>query len=67
MILYTPLSAADIFPEEQGIRSELINCNGKQFLAKNLDNGTYEIEQLLSTDPHDYLNADYMPGNMLKG
>ncbi|WLV25815.1 YlzJ-like family protein [Aciduricibacillus chroicocephali] len=67
MILYTPLSATDIFPVEQANRSELINCNGRQMLARNLENGSYEIEQLLSTDPHDFMHADYMPGNVLKG
>jgi len=67
MILYTPLSITDIFPSEEQPRSELISSNGKQVLARGLADGSYQIEQLVSTDPQDFLNGGLAPGMIVKG
>lgn len=67
MILYTPLSPSDIFPNELQTQSELIQCNGRQMLARSLENGSYQVEQLLSTNPSDFLDAAFAPGTVIKG
>ncbi|SES76706.1 YlzJ-like protein [Oceanobacillus limi] len=67
MILYTPLAETDIFPHEAGenVNRECINYNGKQvFVEKNKD-GSYQLLQLLSTDPQDFLDDNYSPGTII--
>lgn len=68
MILYTPLSTADIFPEEsEDFNSyKFVSFQGKQFYVKETEEGSYQLVQLLSTDPQDYLNDIYTPGNILQ-
>jgi hypothetical protein len=65
VILYTPLSQSDIFPpSDEGFKNrECISYDGKMMLAdKNLD-GSYQMVQLLSTDPQDFLK--FSPGSIL--
>jgi len=62
MILYTPLSETDIFPYEVTKDCMCIQHGGKTVYAKKLENGSFEVQQLLSTDPQDFLNASYAPG-----
>lgn len=68
MILYTPLSTSDIFPEEDEDFSshKFVSFQGKKLYVKETDKGTYQLVQLLSTDPQDYLNDNYTPGNIFK-
>jgi len=66
MILYTPLAASDIFPCEETSRSECIQSGGKSVLARKLEDGSYEVEQLLSTDPQDFLNQTFAPGQIIQ-
>ncbi|MCT2534581.1 YlzJ-like family protein [Aquibacillus koreensis] len=67
MILYTPLSESDIFPtESQDFQKyEMVNLQGKMVQVERLENGTCRIVQLLSTDPQDFLNEQFMPGSMV--
>lgn len=67
MILYTPVSMTDIFPSEEQSRCELISSNGKQVLARGLEDGSYQVEQLISTDPQDFLDGGLAPGMIIKG
>jgi len=64
-MLYTPLDMNDVFPadEKQMARRQCVTCNGKTLYVEEKDNGRYELLQLLSTDPNDFMDAAYTPGN----
>jgi hypothetical protein len=66
MILYTPLSQADIFPENSNDYSkrQCVSYQGKLLFVEEVDKGSYELLQLLSTDPQDFLDKKYSPGNI---
>lgn len=67
MILYTPLSHFEIYPtaEEQD-KFRHVSHQGKMLYVKQIDDGSYEILQLLSTNPQDFLDTSYTPGNIFK-
>lgn len=67
MILYTPLSYHDVFPADPSSYQnvEPLVYQGKTIYATRQDNGNYQIDQLLSTDPNDYLNDDFLPGRII--
>ncbi|MBR3121524.1 MULTISPECIES: YlzJ-like family protein [Oceanobacillus] len=67
MILYTPLAQHDIFPVEQGGFSnvEHIAYDGRMIYAIKTKDGSYQIQQLVSTDPQDYLRKEFSPGSIL--
>lgn len=67
MILYTPLAYQDIFPQEQMHTDAIqaIEWNGKTIYLSKKSDGNYQIEQLLSTDPNDYLSPDFSPGRII--
>ncbi|WP_407271522.1 YlzJ-like family protein [Radiobacillus sp. PE A8.2] len=69
MILYTPLSEHDIFPTESTHydKCETIAHNGKMLQVERLENGTYKVMKLLSTDPQDFLDNRYCPGEIISG
>lgn len=65
MILYTVLSYDDIFPSE--IKSEeLVVYNGRQCFVKKHSENAYELVQLLSTNPNDFLCEEFRPGTIIK-
>lgn len=66
MILYTPLSETDIFPtENKAYQREHLSYHGKNVIAERTTEGNYQIIQLLSTDPQDFLEETYIPGSIL--
>lgn len=66
MILYTPLSREDIFPaDEERHQRKFISYEGKTLCVEQLENGSYSLVQLLSTNPQDYLDPTLMPGSIL--
>lgn len=67
MILYTPLCETDVFPcdESNYTDRQCVSHNGKLVYVEKLEDGSYQLLQLLSTDPQDYLDTNYMPGNTL--
>ncbi|GGB30764.1 hypothetical protein F3157_04530 [Virgibacillus dakarensis] len=67
-MLYTPLSEADIFPcsDKEFSNRQCISYQGKQLYVEQLDDGSYQILQLLSTDPQDFMDAAYTPGTILR-
>jgi len=69
MILYTPLSENDIFPtaEDDFNKRCCISHNGKSLYVEENSDGTYELLQLLSTDPNDFMDTTYVPGSIFKG
>ncbi|HLR40564.1 MAG TPA: YlzJ-like family protein [Virgibacillus sp.] len=69
MILYTPLSQTDIFPHsnEDTANRQCVSHDGKTLYVEQTDNGSYQLLQLLSTDPQDFLNTSYSPGTIFRG
>ena len=67
MIHYTPLSESDIYPSMQQHYNnyETIEVQGKMIQVEKLENGSYRIVQLLSTNPQDYLNSSIAPGEII--
>ncbi|WP_010649222.1 YlzJ-like family protein [Oceanobacillus massiliensis] len=67
MILYTPLAHNDIFPVEMDAYAsmESVFYKGRTLFALRKQDGSYQIQQLLSTDPQDYLNSEFAPGRIL--
>lgn len=66
MILYTPMSQADIYPNsEEGPQREFVSYQGRTLYVEQGENGTYELVRLMSTDPQDFLEQSYAPGTIL--
>lgn len=67
MILYTPLAAADIFPQMEDTQAarQDISYGGKMVYTEQKNDGSYEVLKLLSTDPNDFLDQNFAPGSML--
>lgn len=67
MILYTPLSESDIFPTAENLYTnrQCITYEGRTVFVEKNSSGEYQLVQLLSTDPQDYLNNMYTPGTIL--
>ncbi|MDA8063883.1 MAG: YlzJ-like family protein [Thermaerobacter sp.] len=64
MILYTVLSPEEVLtgPVAEG---QVVMWQGRRFLAVRLPEGGWRVERLLSTDPADFLRADWQPGRRL--
>ncbi|CDQ40060.1 MULTISPECIES: YlzJ-like family protein [Virgibacillus] len=66
MILYTPLANEDVFPPANDNSNRLtIAYEGRHMYCEQKTDGSYEVLQLLSTDPQDFLNEKYQPGTIL--
>ncbi|MEN1969925.1 YlzJ-like family protein [Lentibacillus sp. N15] len=67
-MLYTPLSATDIFPcsEKEYSKRQCVSYRGKQLYVEQLDDGSYQLLQLISSDPQDFLDGSYTPGTILR-
>lgn len=66
MILYTPLAESDIFPNEDNNSNRLvIKHQEKPLYVEKGEDGNYQILQLLSTDPNDFMDPQYQPGSTL--
>jgi len=64
MIIYTPLCEMEIFPtaEEDYLKRKCVTHEGKLMYVEESEAGSYQLLQLLSTDPQDYLHETYTPG-----
>lgn len=65
MILYTPLCKEDIFPDENQTNHTFVHVNGKTVCVDEQE-GMYTVVQLLSTNPHDFMDASLQPGEEIK-
>ncbi|WP_053219607.1 YlzJ-like family protein [Virgibacillus senegalensis] len=67
MILYTPLSEADIFgiDQEAYANRQFLTINGRTVHAERNKDGSFRVLQLISTNPQDYLNETYAPGAII--
>ncbi|GAK02000.1 hypothetical protein JCM19037_200 [Geomicrobium sp. JCM 19037] len=62
MIIYTPLSMDEVFPQTEGIDCHYVETdNGVVMLEKSGD-GQWVVGRLLSTEPNDFLQPKYQPG-----
>ncbi|GAA0298351.1 hypothetical protein GGQ92_000262 [Gracilibacillus halotolerans] len=67
MILYTPLSQEDIYQSEINHEQYMvITYQDKPCYAEKMSDGNYRLIQLLSTDPNDYLQDCFSPGNIIR-
>jgi len=68
LILYTPLSMIDIYPEEHTSMSgdrQILSYDGKEIYAEKINASEYRVLQLMSTNPEDFLRNDLQPGARL--
>lgn len=67
MILYTPMSPAEIFPHDTNTLAsrQFIVYQGRNMYVEQREDGSYQLLQLLSTDPQDFLNDTFTPGTIL--
>ncbi|MBM7572082.1 YlzJ-like family protein [Aquibacillus albus] len=67
MILYTPLSETDIFPTElkDYQKRQTVQVDGRIVELEQIEEGSYRVVQLLSTNPQDYLNQSLHPGEII--
>ncbi|MBE0068074.1 YlzJ-like family protein [Thermoanaerobacterium thermosaccharolyticum] len=65
-MLYTIIPYELIFEHRDEIKDNIIETNieGKMFLLEKEEN-RYKIIRLYSTNPNDYLETKYMPGNTI--
>lgn len=68
MILYTPLSEADIFPTsaEAFSKNKSVSYQGKSLYVEEKGDGSFQLLQLLSTDPQDFMDENFSPGTILR-
>lgn len=66
MIIYTPMPLEIVLDGVQQNRCyKEIQVDGVKLQVEELQNGQYRINQLLSTDPSDFLNPKFQPGNLI--
>ncbi|NMP21855.1 YlzJ-like family protein [Sulfobacillus harzensis] len=66
-MLYTPLSYEEIFPAKDEVLEVFeTEVRGRRVLCRRGADGLPRVERLLSTDPADYLDPDWMPGSVLQ-
>jgi len=69
VILWTPMQLELVFEglekmSDTGYRH--VCHRGVHMLVEKNSDGGARVARLLSTDPRDYLKAEYVPGNMLE-
>ncbi|HZW84233.1 MAG TPA: YlzJ-like family protein [Candidatus Deferrimicrobium sp.] len=67
MLYWTPLELEQVFEGWDNLKLQLtqVSYDGVIMEVKPLGDGTGEIVRLLSTEPLDYLNSEYAPGNII--
>ena len=64
MVLYTPLSIDEIYPAEAS-QHKTVSYQGKTIIVGKTEHHQQQILQLISTDPNDYLQPNFMPGTVI--
>ncbi|MBC9786020.1 hypothetical protein GJ688_16185 [Heliobacillus mobilis] len=67
MILYTPLPMEMVL---KGLESDMptmsiLSYKGRTVMGYKMGDGRYELTRILSTDPKDFLQPDFQPGNQI--
>jgi hypothetical protein len=68
MILYTSMPHEVVFSavDSDFEKHSMIEMNGVPLMVEKLDNQDCRIVRMMSTDPAHYLDANLMPGTVLK-
>lgn len=64
MILYTPLCPHEIFASEEQNEVVQLNYRGRDVSCLRHEDGHYEIVQLNSSNPQDFLDHSFSPGSI---
>lgn len=66
-MLYTIIPYELIFEQKEDIKNNYFEMiyEDKHLLVEKIDNGNYMIHRLYSTNPLDYLDKRYSPGNII--
>lgn len=64
MILYTMMPEELVFPIDMSIydKQKIVQMNGVPVVVSENAQKQYEVVRLLSTNPQDFLNEQYCPG-----
>lgn len=62
MFLYTIVPAEVIFDEDEIAPAVPVNSNGRTVTVRQQSGGIGIVDQLLSTDPNDFLDPRWQPG-----
>lgn len=67
MLYYSIVPGEMIFAEEEE-EPELVelNVDGVTIVVRQIDSNQGEIVKLISSDPQNYMNLDYQPGNIVE-
>lgn len=67
MILYTTTPYELLFPEEDTVyqSQQVIDCDAGQLVVERIDDGSFRVIRLLSSDPNAFLKPEYAPGSLL--
>lgn len=64
-VIYTMAPLAMETADEQPLK--LMNCGGVEVYAQVVSEGQYQVVQIMSTDPADFLRKELYPGAVIKG
>ena len=64
MVLYTPMSMDEIYPAPPS-KQRIASYQGKTIIIEQTEHHQEQILQLISTDPNDYLQPNFMPGTVI--
>lgn len=66
-MLYTPLCYNDVYPINANDfqQFQMIVYKNRQCYVQRLDDGSFQMHQLLSTNPYDYLEHAFHPGTII--
>lgn len=64
MILYTMMPEELVFPIDMSVydKQKIVQMNGISVVVSENAQKQYEVVRLLSTNPQDFLNEQYCPG-----
>lgn len=66
-MLYTPLCYNDVYPINANDfqQFQMLVYKNRHCYVQRLEDGSYQMHQLLSTNPNDFLDQDFHPGSTL--
>ncbi|WP_085523924.1 YlzJ-like family protein [Tuberibacillus sp. Marseille-P3662] len=68
-MLYTIVPSETIFEDEdeqKPRKHRTLVMNGVQLVVEEADDDQYQVVQLISSNPHDFLDEQYQPGKMIR-
>lgn len=67
-LIYTPLPLEEVLGEKSDKERDFqeVQMYGKKFIVENLDKNRVKITKLISSNPNDYLDSRFQPGNIVE-